>query len=368
MLCLHNLLLYNDPSSAVLLSHQIVMEMNNKIVAETENLRDQTEKLSKEIKYWTWTELLLALKQSQDLLPEPPSPVMLLDKLFDSLIERIASSCETSSSPSISSPNTSEFSLSCDTRSSISLSWWFEDLVALNTNVIEMLVKLMVSRNSDNGIISKFLFHYRKSRLAASPASPDDKVKIIEAVIEMLYSLDIRCVSHKSLFELLRVANVSRCRTSKLESMIGSLLDQANTDHLLIPSPPRKSYMYDVNMVLSFLKSFLGKGVFCVPLSRMKKVGILMDLYLAEIAPDPHLKPLKFSAVIEALPESSRDSFDGVYRAVNLYLEVIKLKILVTLLSNLFDSIRLISSRGMRAGAFGFVRRREDESVRWGEV
>ncbi|KAL0444142.1 UNVERIFIED_CONTAM: BTB/POZ domain-containing protein [Sesamum latifolium] len=47
-----------------------------------------------------------------------------------------------------------------------------------------------------------------------------------------------------------------------------------------------------------------------------------MDLYLAEVAPDPHLKPSTFLALITALPESARDSCDRVYRAMSLYLEV----------------------------------------------
>ncbi|KAI3465657.1 hypothetical protein Pfo_022320 [Paulownia fortunei] len=304
------------------------MEMN-KFFAGTENLCEQTEKALEEIKYWTWSELLAALKQCQDLLPGAIS-LVILDKFLDSLIGRVASSCETSPCPSTSSPDSSGFRLSCDTRSSESLknsffraTWWFEDLVALDTHVIEMLVRLMVSRNFDNGIISKFLFYYQKSRFAS--ASLDEKIKIIGTVVELLYSLDIRCVSYKSLFEMLRVAlnlSLSQYCRNKLESMIGLLLDHATLDNLLVPSPARKSYLYNVNLVLSFLKSFLGKGVCSVPLSRLKKVASLMDLYLAEIAPDPYLKPSKFLAIIRAIPDSARDSFDGVYHAVNLYLEV----------------------------------------------
>ncbi|KAG8386972.1 hypothetical protein BUALT_Bualt03G0204200 [Buddleja alternifolia] len=304
------------------------MEMNKSISA-TENLCEQTEKSLEEIKYWTWSELLVALKQCEDLLPFSCS-LSILDKLLDSLIMRIASSCETSPCQSISSSDSSGFRLSCDTRSTESLkntsfraTWWFEDLVALNTDLIEMLVKLMVSRNFDTGIISRFLFYYQKSRFVS--VSVDEKIKIVEKVIEMLYSLDVSSVSYKSLFGMLRVCsniNLSQSCRENLECMIGSQLDRASLDNLLVPSPIGTSYLYDVNLVLRFLKSFLGKGVCCVPLSRMKKVGSLLDLYLAEVAPDPYLKPSKFLALITALPNSARDSCDGVYHAVNLYLEV----------------------------------------------
>ncbi|KAG6416948.1 hypothetical protein SASPL_124389 [Salvia splendens] len=296
---------------------------------EMENLSDLTEKSLQEVRYWSWHELLAALKKCQELLPRAGS-LALLDKCLDSLIGRVASSCETSPSPSVSSSDGSGIRLSCDTRSTESLksgafraTWWFEDLVAFGTDLIQMLVKLMVAKNFDNGIISRFLFYYQKSRFAS--ASADDKAKIIEAVVDMLGSLDLRCVSYRSLFGMLRVGlntSLSQCTRDKLEGMIGSQLDQATLDDLLVPSPVGTSCLYDVNLVLRFLKSFLGKGVCCVPLSRLRKAGALMDLFLAEVAPDPRLKPSKFLALIIALPDSARDSCDGVYYAVNLYLEV----------------------------------------------
>ncbi|KAL2453120.1 BTB/POZ domain-containing protein [Abeliophyllum distichum] len=141
----------------------------------------------------------------------------------------------------------------------------------------------------------------------------------------MLYSLDLSTVSYKSLFRMLRVSlhvNINKCCRNKLESMIGSQLDQATLDDLLVPSPVRARYQYDVNLVLRLVKSFLAKGVWCLPLSRLKKVASLIDLYIAEVAPDPHLKPSKFLALIRALPDSARDSFDGNYHSVDLYLEV----------------------------------------------
>lgn len=304
------------------------MEMN-KSVDGAENLCEQTQKSLDKIKDWRWSELLMALKQFQNQHLGAVS-LVILDKLLNSLVARIASSSDTSTSPSASSSDSSGFIMSCDTKSSESLKsnyframWWFEDLVVLDARVIEMLVRLMVSRNFDSGVISRFLFYYQKSRFAF--ASFDEKVQIIERVAEMLGFLDVDCVSCKSLFEMLRVAlklKVSKCCRKKLVSAIGSLLDEATLDNLLIPASPSKCYLYNVDLVVSFLKSFLGKGVDRVPLSRLENVASLIDLYLAEIAPDPCLKPSKFLAVIRAVPKSARASFNGVYHAVNLYFEV----------------------------------------------
>ncbi|KAL8474396.1 hypothetical protein ACS0TY_031024 [Phlomoides rotata] len=304
------------------------MEMN-KSISGTENLCEKTEKSLEEIRYWTWSEVLITLKQFQDVSCEDTS-LSVLDKCLISLVARIASSCEMSPCSSTSSSDSSVFRWSCDTRSTESLkntsfrtTWWFEDLVSLDSFLIQMLVRLLVSRNFDHGIISRFLFYYQKSRF--SSALMDEKIKVVVMVVDMLDSLDLRSVSYKSLFGMLRVCsnmNLSQSCRDKMESMIGSQLDQATLDNMLVPSPVGKSYLYDVNLVLRFVKAFLGREVCCVPLSRLKKVARLMDLYLAEVAPDPYLKPSKFLALMCALPNSSRDSCDGVYYAVNLYLEV----------------------------------------------
>jgi hypothetical protein len=42
---------------------------------------------------------------------------------------------------------------------------------------------------------------------------------------------------------------------------------------------------------------------------------------LCEISPDQNLKTSKVLGVAESLPDSARDSFDGVYKAIDIYLE-----------------------------------------------
>lgn len=104
--------------------------------------------------------------------------------------------------------------------------------------------------------------------------------------------------------------------------MIGSQLDQATLDNLLVPSPHGISYLYDVNLILRFLKAFLRRGNSLVTPIRMRKVASLIDLYIAEIAPDPCLKTSKFLALATAIPDSARDSYDELYHAMDMYLEV----------------------------------------------
>ncbi|CAK9161374.1 unnamed protein product [Ilex paraguariensis] len=298
-----------------------------KSVSGMHNLIEQSEKSLEEMRYWTWSELLVVLKQCQDLVPVANSSG-LLDKCLDSLVGRLAFASETSPCPSTSSPDSSGIRLSCDTRSTESLrnnffraTWWFEDLAAFNPYLVKRVIKSMLSQKFDHSIISRFLFYYQKSKFVT--AASEEKQEIFEAAVDMLHSLDWRAVSCKSLFGILRVAqnlSISKCCRNKLESMIGSQLDQATLDNLLVPSPVWTNYLYDVNLVLRFLKSFLGRG--SVPLAQLKKVAGLMDLYIAEVAPDPRLRPSKFLALVMALPDSAGDSSDGIYRAMDMYLEV----------------------------------------------
>lgn len=305
------------------------MEMN-KSASEKHNLLEQTEKSLEEIKYWTWQELLIALKQCQDFLLIANSAGV-LGRCLDSLAGRLALTSESSPCASTSSPDSSSVRFSSDTRSTESLknsftrsTWWFEDLLLLSPKLVEMVTKSMVSRNIDHVIISKFLLFYHKSK--SSAATADEKCKIVETIIDMLYTLDQSSVSCKSLFGFLRVSlsfNLSKSSRSKLESMIGYQMDQATLDNLLVPSPHGTNYLYDVNLVLRFLKAFIQRGGFQVSLMPMQKVASLMDLYMAEVAPDPCLKPSKFLALAKALPDSARESQDKMYHAIDLFFEVL---------------------------------------------
>ncbi|KAK1414543.1 hypothetical protein QVD17_30289 [Tagetes erecta] len=307
------------------------LEMNE-TVNGSHNLLEQTKKSIEEIKFWSWSELLSALKSSLDLVLVSSSS-QILKKCLDSIVVRLVFTSETSPScPSSSSPESSVIRLSTDSKSTESLrsgllrsTWWFEDLVNILTpNLVKLLVNSIILHKFDHGVTSRFLFYYQKSRFF--DASSDEKLEIIETSIDCLSLLDQISVSCKSLFGILRVAlklNVNKVQRNILECMIGSKLDQATLDNLLVPSPHGSNYLYDVNLVLQFVKHFLtAKSGTGVVISELNKVARLIDSYAAEVAPDPRLKPCKFLALINALPQSTRDSYDDIYHAINIYLQV----------------------------------------------
>ncbi|KAK9084953.1 hypothetical protein Sjap_025364 [Stephania japonica] len=302
------------------------MEMT-KGVGSAQNLVELTEKSLEELGFWSWSELLAASKQCQEYIPIAESSGV-LKRVLDSLVRRLVSFSDESAATS--SPESSALRFSCDTRSTESLknsfyrvNWWFEELAVLEPVLIEKVINTMVCQKLDHVMISKFLFYYHKCK--SSRANTDLKRKITESVIDMLFSLDHSSVPCKSLFGILRMSlslNISKSSRNKIESMIGLQLDQATLDNLLVPSPQGMNSLYDVNLILRLLKSFLLEGRTWASSDRLKKVSNLMDLYIAEVAPDSCLKPSKFVALVNALPDSARNSYDAIYRAMDMYLEV----------------------------------------------
>jgi hypothetical protein len=111
------------------------------------------------------------------------------------------------------------------------------------------------------------------------------------------------------------------CR-HKLERLMGLMLDQATLDDLLV-SGDDGGGVYDVNLVMRLARVFVSSEEDAdAPSQRMRKVGKLIDKYLGEISPDQGLKVSKFLALAESLPDSARECYDGVYRALDIYLEV----------------------------------------------
>ncbi|XP_010524477.1 PREDICTED: BTB/POZ domain-containing protein At3g22104-like isoform X2 [Tarenaya hassleriana] len=326
---------YNNGRFSVTPSNVVLLHCAAKFM-EVPDLLEQTEKSMDEIRFWTWPDLLAALKQCQDLKKSPESDP-LAAKFMDSLVGKLNLTVEASpSSASASSPDSSLFRFSCDSKSTESFknssargTWWFDELLVLGPDLFETLVKIMVSHKFDHFIITRFLLYYQKAKFCS--ANLDEKRKILETTLDTLYVLDRSCVSCKTLFGILRIAlglknNIeSSSMMSKLENMIGNQLDQATLDNLLVPSPYRSNQSYNVNLILRFTKSFLDSitGGFHVQpqTERLKKVSNLIDLYIAEVAPDPCLKPSKFLALVTAIPDSARESHDEIYRAIDMYLE-----------------------------------------------
>ncbi|KAL1197510.1 BTB/POZ domain-containing protein [Cardamine amara subsp. amara] len=317
---------YRSSEFTVMPSNVVLLHCAAKFLEVTKVL-EQTKKCMEEIRYWAWPELLLGLKQCQEVETSSEAD-SLAGRLMDALVEKLCLTVEVSPSSAASacSPDSSLFRFSCDSKStesfknsSVRLTWWFDEVLVLSPGLVETFLKLMVSRKFDNLVISRFLFYYQKVKFCS--VASNEKRKILETIIDTLYVLDRSCVPYKSLFGVLRLAlglNISKSCMYKLELMIGHQLDQATLDNLLVPSPSKSSHLYYVNLVLRFANAFLDgerRG------SQLKKVSSLIDQYIAEVAADPCLKPSKFMSLLTLIPDSARESHEEIYRAIDMYLE-----------------------------------------------
>ncbi|KAH8493549.1 hypothetical protein H0E87_020346 [Populus deltoides] len=324
--CYNNGTIEITPSNVVLLNcAAYYMEIGSNS-SEKLNLGDQTEKFLEGINYWTWSELLQALKQCQDLLPATNSS-FLLEKVLDCLVGRLT--LPPLASPFTCSSNNSSSQLSCDTSSTCSMrnnwsrtTWWFEDLLVLNANSFEKVIRMMMSQKLEHATIFRFIvFRLRSIYLSVRPA---EECRITAVSINLLSLFDRSSLSCKGLFDILlaaRLKNLSKFYKLKLEHLIGSMLDQSTLDHLLVPSPQRNHHVYDVNLVLRLAKAFLLDGS-KMSRNQWSKVASLMDSYLIEVAPDFLLKPAKFAVLVMVLPDSARESSDRLYQAIDTYLQV----------------------------------------------
>ncbi|CAI9762782.1 unnamed protein product [Fraxinus pennsylvanica] len=295
---------------------------------EINDLTDQTEVFLESIHHWTWLELIECLKQFQELVVPLENQSCMLQKVLDCFIGRISpprvsSPCASSSSSSSESSSvqvSGEISIYSSRFSSSLLAVWYRDLEFLSLDLFEKVAKTMILQKLDHETICSFLNYYRRMKLRSLSSS--EKRKFIEIVINLMCSLDGSFISFRSLCHMLQVSftlKLTKSSMKKLECLIGSRLDEATLDGLLVPSRPKKSLAYDVNLVLRFLKIFFEESRKHLAVSPLKKVARLTDLYIAQVAPDPHLKPSKFRALVFALPDFVRDSHDRIYEAMDMY-------------------------------------------------
>eukprot|EP00250_Pteridium_aquilinum_P021160 c25045_g1_i1 orf=599-2749(-) len=175
----------------------------------------------------------------------------------------------------------------------------------------------------------------------ASSALEHEQRILIETIVTLLPP-ERNTASAAFLCGLLRASiyldTTIACRLD-LEKRIGTQLEQATLDDLLIPA---YSYhgdtLFDVDtvrrIVINFLQQEQGLDGFQDPLSiyesdavssppqsSLMKVARLLDCFLAEIAPDANLNAPKFIAIVELMPGHARVVDDGLYRAIDIYLK-----------------------------------------------
>ncbi|KAI3453278.1 hypothetical protein Pfo_009941 [Paulownia fortunei] len=330
---------YNNGSITITVSNVSLLHCCAVFLGMTEkvssiNLLHQTGVFLEGIFYWSWNEILTCLKNCEPFFPCAES-CDLIEKLLCSLLAKIAQNSDVnflsvSSSSSSSSPEMARGLSSqvvCNGSSSRKAwPWWFQDLTILSPKIIELFFRALGSYGSDNNnlVLTRFLLHYLKTALHSNGSRnvSTEYSGLADTAAHGVVLMGKTAFSCRGLFSVLRIVSsfgLSRERRTALERLIGGMLDQAMLDDLLV-SGGGNGGVYDVNLVLRLIRLFVHYND-KASLNKMKKVGELIDMYLGEIGPDPNLKISKFLGVAESLPDCARDSFDQVYRAIDIYLE-----------------------------------------------
>ncbi|XP_020253311.1 BTB/POZ domain-containing protein At5g48800 isoform X2 [Asparagus officinalis] len=217
--------------------------------------------------------------------------------------------------------------------------WWIEDLSVLRIDMYQRVIEAMKGRGIRPESIGASLVNYTENLLKKKIIlwNTSDEKLIVETIASLLPEEKL-VVPMSFMFGLLRSAVMLDCAHScrlSLERRIGSQLDMATLDDLLIPSSQNLGdTIFDVDTVHRILVIFSQQddseeegsvydsdGLQPPSQTALVKVGKLVDSYLAEIAPDGHLTLARFIAIADALPSYARVTDDGLYRAIDIYLK-----------------------------------------------
>uniref|UniRef100_A0A1J3JCZ5 BTB/POZ domain-containing protein n=1 Tax=Noccaea caerulescens TaxID=107243 RepID=A0A1J3JCZ5_NOCCA len=333
----------NVSNVSVLHCASIFLEMTEKLCSS--NLLLQTDKFLEGMFYWSWNDVVSCLKSCEQVFPHADS-CGLVDKLVFGVLAKIAqnsdmsqvfasSSTSSSASASSMSPETAKNRSDSDKRSTsrsfsckTSNEWWFDDVSVLGPKVIEKLIKNIgaYDKNNDSLVLTRFLLHYLKTKVHNKSNNKLEYAGLADTAVQGVILAAKTAFSCRKILWVLRVLSgfsISKESRIGLERVIGEMLDQATLDDLLIPTGgKREKGFYDVDLVIRLLKVYVRNCNTEEDYNfKMRRLGKLIDKYLREISPDQNLKVSKFLQVAESLPDSARDLFDGLFRAIDIYLE-----------------------------------------------
>lgn len=338
------------------------------------NLIIQTENFLNHI-YGYWTDTLKALKTCEEVLPFAEE-LHITSRSIHSLVLKAAdpslvilpiSSGPTSIVQSPEDHGDLWNGISLTSKETTGEDWWFEDVCSLSLPLYKRFMLGAIARHMKPRRIAGSLVYYAKKHIPSlnngnssssansskSSLSEADQRNLIEEMVELLPN-EKGLTPTKFLLRSLRTAMAlyasSSCCAS-LEKRIGSQLDEADLEDLLIPNIGYSmETLHDIDCVQRMLDHFMivdhddvdstsndieeERRLVAGPqrLSPMAKVAELMDGYLAEVAPDVNLKLPKFQSLAALVPDYARTLDDGIYRAIDIYLKVQKNRSLICFL------------------------------------
>ncbi|CAH8315351.1 unnamed protein product [Eruca vesicaria subsp. sativa] len=201
--------------------------------------------------------------------------------------------------------------------------WWVEDLCDLHIDLYKRVITTIESRCKVSAdVIGEALHAYATKRVpgfskSSSSVQVTDFAKyraLVGSIIELIPE-EKQSVSSSFLTKLLRASIFLGCgEETELKNRVGERLDEASLSDVML---------YDVDLMQKLVEVFLkshSEEEDCV--TRKASVAKLVDGYLAERSRDSDKLPLeKFLTLAEMVSSFPRQSHDGVYRAIDMFLK-----------------------------------------------
>ncbi|KAE8671459.1 BTB/POZ domain-containing protein [Hibiscus syriacus] len=310
------------------------------------NLVGRTEAYLNEVALKSLAGAVSVLRMSQILLPIAEE-VKLVSRCIDAVALLACKESQFCMSSRSDSGNDSVIS-STITSSKPIVDWWAEDLTVLRIDIFQRVLIAMIARGFKQYDLGPVLMLYAqkalrglevfgKGRKKIEPRQEHEKRVVLETIVSLL-PREKNAMSVSFLSMLLRAAlyleTTVACRID-LEKRMALQLGQAVLDDLLIPAFSfTGDTLFDVDTVQRILTNYIeydAEGSHFgykeedeysyPPPSDLERVGKLMESYLAELASDRNLSVSKFMSLAELIPEQSRVTEDGMYRAIDIYLK-----------------------------------------------
>lgn len=244
--------------------------------------------------------------------------------------------------------------------------WWADDISSLRIDLYQRVLSAMKSRGLRIESIAGSLMHYAQKTLKPlnkkqqgmdsngsrfksktfaysvvnSKAMEHEQRILVESIVSMLPA-ERNLFPTNFLLTMLRTAIILDTTVAcqlDLERRASAQLEHASVDDILIPTYSNAGdSLFDVEVVQRVLSTYLQQDESQERLSAiavydtedlgspsrrgLMKVTKIIDMYLAEIAPDSNLKVSKFVSLAELLPDYSRVVDDGLYRAIDIFLK-----------------------------------------------
>ncbi|XVF17553.1 hypothetical protein REPUB_Repub10bG0133300 [Reevesia pubescens] len=312
------------------------------------NLVGRTEAYLNEVALTSLAGAVSVLHASENLLPIAEK-VKLVGRCIDAIAFLACKESQFCMSGRSESGNDGAISSTISNSKPI-VDWWAEDLAVLRIDIFQRVLIAMVARGFKQYALGPVLMLYAqkalrgleifgKGRKKIEPRQEHEKRVVLETIVSLL-PREKNAMSVSFLSVLLRAAiyleTTVACRLD-LEKRMALQLGQAVLDDLLIPAYSfTGDTLFDVDTIQRIMINYLEydtegshfgykeeeeEEYISPPPSDMERVGNLMESYLAEIASDRNLSVSKFIGLAELIPEQSRFTEDGMYRAIDIYLK-----------------------------------------------